>query len=275
MPLSKHIRTLAGQFLLRDTETKHRALLAEAGPLYVVCGFPRSGTSLIGQLLAEAGVYFGDPKDLMAEDARNPRGYFEHKKILNLSRKFLREAGITDELIVNTSLRSKGLGRVSRLFTRRAMLGVIDALIRGAGTHPVGMKLFPLQVHIWRAYLPQAKCILIYRHPRAVASSFLSAWPGGFYTDAQLMELWARHNQDALSLLSRFPESVVVKYEDLLDSTLRPGLVRALGERIALPLSVGVIDGALNRSTGQSDSFVSADAQKVLDALDAARLQPA
>lgn len=268
------IRTWAGRLLLRGTEIKHRELLEGAGPFFVVCGFPRSGTSLVGQLLAQAGVYFGEAKDLMAEDARNPRGYFEHKKILNISRKFLREAGITDELIVNTSLRSKGVGRVSRLFTRRAMLGVMDALIRGAGSHPAAMKLFPLQVHIWRSYLPKAKFILIYRHPRAVASSFLSAWPGGFYTDAQLMELWARHNQDALSLLSRFPDSVVVKYEDLLDPTLRPGLVSALGERIGLSLSDAVIEGGLNRSGIATDTFVSADAQKVLDALDAARLRP-
>ncbi len=274
MPLTKHIRTLAGRFLLRGTETKHRALLASAGPFFVVCGFPRSGTSLIGQLLADAGVYFGERKDLMAEDTRNPRGYFEHKKILNLSRKFLREAGITDELIVKTSLRSKGLGRVSRLFTRQAMLRTIDELIRGARKGAAGMKLFPLQVHIWRPYLPHAKFILIYRHPRAVASSFMTAWPGGFYTDAQLMELWARHNQDALALLSKFPESVVVKYEDLLDPALRPGLVRALSEHIGVPLSAGGIDGALNRSTGQADSFISGDAQKVLDALDAVRLRP-
>jgi hypothetical protein len=274
MALITHIRTQAGRLLLRGAETRHRELIAGAHSFFVVCGFPRSGTSLIGQLLASAGVYFGERADLMAEDARNPRGYFEHKKVLGLSRAFLREAGITDELIVNTSLRSKGLGRISRLFTRRAMLAVIDSLIRGAAAHPAGMKLFPLQVHIWRPYLPQAKFILVYRHPRAVASSFLSAWPGGFYTDAQLMELWARHNQDALSLLARFPGSVVVKYEDLLDPALRPGLVDALAERIGLALSESVIDGALNRSTAQSETFISSDAQNVLDALDAVRLRP-
>ena len=57
---------------------------ADARPTIVVSGLPRSGTSLVMQMLAAAGLpVFGD--DARPPDADNPRGYFEHAAVRRLA----------------------------------------------------------------------------------------------------------------------------------------------------------------------------------------------
>jgi len=56
-----------------------------SGTIYVVSGLPRSGTSLMMQLLGAGGMEtFTDGK--RAADDSNPRGYFEHEAVLRIQR---------------------------------------------------------------------------------------------------------------------------------------------------------------------------------------------
>ena len=55
------------------------------GMIVVVSGLPRSGTSLVMQMLAAGGVpAFTD--DRRAADESNPRGYLEHERVKSLAR---------------------------------------------------------------------------------------------------------------------------------------------------------------------------------------------
>ena len=55
------------------------------GIIYVVSGLPRSGTSLMMQMLVAGGMNaFTDNKRI--SDVNNPRGYFEHEAVLSLRR---------------------------------------------------------------------------------------------------------------------------------------------------------------------------------------------
>jgi hypothetical protein len=51
--------------------------------MIVVCGVPRSGTSLCCQALERLGVSFGGP--LIPADEANPWGYSEHRELMELS----------------------------------------------------------------------------------------------------------------------------------------------------------------------------------------------
>ena len=51
--------------------------------MIVVCGVPRSGTSLVCQGLERLGVSFGGP--LIPADEANPWGYYEHRRLLELT----------------------------------------------------------------------------------------------------------------------------------------------------------------------------------------------
>lgn len=229
---------------------------------------------MVGQLLADAGVYFGETKDLMPEDARNPRGYLEHTQIFGLSRRFLREAGAPNDLIAD-SLRSRGWGRVTRLFTRRAMLRTVDEFLNKA-PRAVGMKLFPLFLYAWSPYLPSStKLIIIYRHPLSVASSFLSAWPGGIFTISYVLKLWTQSYRELLIFRPKFRDSVVVCYEDLLDTERRPAILEALRQSLELPIKEeGTVDALLDRATKtKADIPLPQETEEVLSALDNLRLQ--
>src|SRR5690349_13108524 len=59
--------------------------------IVVVLGMPRSGTSLLTNLLQKLGIDLGDK--LAAADANNPTGYWEHEEICQTQEDLLRQLG--------------------------------------------------------------------------------------------------------------------------------------------------------------------------------------
>lgn len=65
-----------------------------SGPLPVcIAGMHRSGTSMVAQLLQQAGLYLGEPTDLMPPAEENPEGFFEHLEFVQLNDEVLHAAG--------------------------------------------------------------------------------------------------------------------------------------------------------------------------------------
>lgn len=271
----KAVRTWLIRVLVGKREAEHTALMERIPAPVVVLGFPRSGTSMVAQLLSSAGYFFGDSKESMKPDLRNPKGYFEHGPLFRLSRTFLREAGVMGDLDpAPYGLGARGLvNRLRRAFTRRDMMATLDLL---AEKPPFGVKLFPRFYYFWKQYLPAStQIIAIYREPMAVANSFLAAWPGGRYSIDQVLTFWAEHNRDLLFQLRESGNAVLLKYEDLLDPEVRPGILAALEKKSGIALDASLVDAGLNRSTRtEAGEILSADAQNVLQALEAAKLQP-
>ena len=65
----------------------HKSLLADNtfGTVYVVSGLPRSGTSMMMQMLAAGGIEIFTDKERSA-DENNPRGYYEHEAVKSLGK---------------------------------------------------------------------------------------------------------------------------------------------------------------------------------------------
>ena len=53
----------------------------------IVIGTGRSGTSLLSSLLVKGGVYFGKKENMITSDIKNPKGYYENKKIIKQTKK--------------------------------------------------------------------------------------------------------------------------------------------------------------------------------------------
>jgi hypothetical protein len=170
----------------------------------------------------------------------------------------LKQAGVKDEFGVSTSLEAKGFfARVGRAFARISLQKELS-LLSNIGT-PWAVKSFPILFYYLKSYVPKStKIIAIYRHPLAVAESFMKAWEGGRYSFDQVIELWSRANKDMLYHLSG-RESVLVCYEDLFIPEKNEKMLQTLkdfvGSNASLDELKKVLDPALNRSSKKADEL--------------------
>lgn len=243
---------------------------------FVVLGFQRSGTSMVCDMLNRAGVYFGDSKELMAPDTRNPNGFFENKKLLKLCRRFLRESGKTMDYNFNFERQLKAEGytkRFSRFFTR---ISIMNLLSKVASRKEVfGIKSFPIFWYFIKPYFAKERTVLaVFRDPFSVASSFETAWPGRFNI-SQIIHFWTIAHNDMLFHLSAEKNFVLFSYEDLMDSEKRKNIVRKINEISGLDSEKleSVFDDRLNRSGSRAgrlkDSYpLPEETKKVLESLE-------
>lgn len=144
----------------------------------VVVGAPRSGTSLVAQLVASGGVGFGD--HLLLPSPANPRGFLEDVRVTELN----------DELLAPHVV---GTGALPVPSARLAWAGAPDAaaVITAdpvqrarmqellAADHPIGVKdpRFVWTLDAWRAVLrPGTLFVAVVRHPAEVAASLRGMW---------------------------------------------------------------------------------------------------
>jgi len=62
--------------------------------IYVVCGFHRSGTSVVANILHDSGVFMGDGFALPAKE--NPRGFWEDLSFKRINERVLSDCGYGD-----------------------------------------------------------------------------------------------------------------------------------------------------------------------------------
>ncbi len=252
-------------------------------PLYIVMGFQRSGTSLICDMLNACGVYFGEKRDLMRPDDRNPNGFYEHNTIFEASRSFLKQAGYPDDMYYDRDLRAKGaLNKIARTITRSCMMSVLSKLNQNAFAQnkPFGFKSFPLFFYFWKKYLPNYKIVAVYRDPMTVAHGFMKAWPQGKYTFDQVLEHWTKSNRDLLYHTSVVP-SLVIQYEDLFDSAKKSKIAQEIVKFVGQgnPTDVeALIQSDLNRSGAALEALRSrypfdARVKAVMEALESVKFK--
>jgi hypothetical protein len=69
------------------------AAAAPTSPPVAIVGMHRSGTSMVANLLQQAGLNLGDAADLMPPAAENPEGFYEHLQFVKLNDEVLNVAG--------------------------------------------------------------------------------------------------------------------------------------------------------------------------------------
>ena len=199
----------------------------------IICGMHRSGTSLVANVLREAGLDIGT-RDDVGLGVGQPRGHFEDRDFFRLHEAMLAASGRSCFTADEGSLATA----VTPAFEEQAR-----ALIAARADRPFWGWKDPrtcLFLDLWDRLLPQARHLFLYRHPVDVA---LSLWRRN--TDPELsadpwlaLRVWELYNRRLLALRDRHPERCFVAHAPALAADLG-GFVRRVADKLNLPLHGG------------------------------------
>ena len=127
-----------------------------------IAGMPRSGTSLVTQLLHRSGLHLGRPEDLLAASVDNADGYWENLKFVRLNERLLAANG-------GTWFAPPSTLRPTPEITAAAKSLVAEF----EGREPWGWKdpRTAVTLPFWKGLLSPMKVLICVRHPEETASS--------------------------------------------------------------------------------------------------------
>jgi hypothetical protein len=181
------------------------------GKNILITGMHRSGTSMMANILMNAGVYFGEEDDLYGSNTYdNPEGYREFKSFVKFNNRLLEDLGGSwhnpPEILSKSNWMSdidaeKYQNELLKIFAPlkdKPYWGVKDP--RATLTSPLFLSVFP-----------DSKIILCLRHPLEVAISLTKRleYFGGF---EQSLQLWLEYHQVILNSL-RLKDLIVTHYK--------------------------------------------------------------
>lgn len=175
-------------------------------PIAIV-GSGRSGTSMITGMLGRCGLYIGEADDQIESDERNPRGYWEHRQMREL----------TDRVLGSLASRFGGLTFAPEGWQQDPSLEPLYEEARRlvercfAGRPIWGWK-YPqtsLVIPFWRTVVPDLRFIVCMRNPLDAISSLKASFS---YTQSHAGERWMLHLLKAF-LDTRPEERFVTFYE--------------------------------------------------------------
>jgi len=167
-------------------------------PFILMTGMHRSGTSFLARALNLSGVSLGVYNSLVSTDwtplKDNPRGHWENKEILELSKKTLAVNKGSWEKIPKKITIKKSLGTK----IKKCVDQICETPLLAAGfKEPRIIFIF----EAWKKYLPKNPVIIgIFRHPLKVAESLKTR--DGFEYEKSI-ELWKIYNEKLLALLDK------------------------------------------------------------------------
>ncbi|MBN1768571.1 MAG: alkaline phosphatase family protein [Prolixibacteraceae bacterium] len=139
-----------GLFNIKDFTIKQKSVTSNKTDIIVVSGLPRSGTSMVMQMLHAAGVPVFADNERQA-DKSNPKGFFEHQKTRQLLRnsKWLNEAtGKAIKIVIPLLFNLPANFNYKIIIVLRDLHEVIDSqqkmLARGGKTtnaYPAGLEM--------------------------------------------------------------------------------------------------------------------------------------
>lgn len=133
-----------------------------------VLGLHRSGTSMLSNLLAKSGIYWGPPEALLGPKKENPKGYWEHQEIIELNDNILTYfSGAWNQVphFPKDWFNDPGLTPLKQ----RA-----KEILAPYFEHPLwGFKdpRFCLTLPFWKTLIPNIQLIVPYRDPFSIALS--------------------------------------------------------------------------------------------------------
>ena len=194
----------------------------------IISGAHRSGTSLVADLMRQAGVHVGDR--LLGPAAGNPRGHFEDRDFYELHERALARQGRSFLLDA-----ADGLGGFDAAET-----AVASGLIAARGDRPLWGWKDPRTVLFlddWDRLVPQACYLFVYRHPLEVVLSLLRR-----ASDLEIaadpmhgVRTWEVHNRAILAFVRSHRDRCVVMGLGTIVADPRRA-VELVAERFGLPL---------------------------------------
>ncbi len=207
----------------------------------VILGMHRSGTSMVAEALASAGIYVGEPAELLTGQEDNPHGFWEREDVVTLDDAILAENGATwYRPPENTPVASP------------EQTEAITAIVDGMPSDRSWLIKDPRQVltwPLWEEAFTDAVVLYVYRNPFAVAASLQrrNDYPLSFG-----FALWEYYNQSAMAALQD-RDVICLSYETIAANAqgVMTDVLRQLGEMgvaCERQLHPGVFDTSLGKS---------------------------
>jgi hypothetical protein len=210
----------------------------------VVTGMHRSGTSLVANYLAKAGIDMGS--ELIPPDVGNPHGYYEDAVIHDFHRRAMRKVGIADTFTVTPDMLPLRFDEEDRADAQRV-------ISERTGFEQWGWKepRTSLYLDLWNDVLPTATYLFLFRRPDAVLDSLMRRASNQSIVDrpATGLEIWLAHNTEMVRFAQLHPERTlwceadgfIAAHDAFLDT------LRSAGFRLAsVPISDVFAEGAFH-----------------------------
>jgi hypothetical protein len=222
----------------------------------------RSGTSLVASILADAGLDLG--REQLAGDASNPHGFWEDLRLLDLGRRMVSaatEPGAAGHADWGWTQSERfdhwRFGRFAD--AARDLLGTRAATATG----PWGWKdpRAALALDFWAAVAPDARFLLLYRFPWAVAESMQRLGAPIFLDNPSYApRIWCFYQRAILDFVRRRPRRTLLVSVDALLASPTDGS-RLLAEWSGLPLDGPAVlasrDPSLYRQVAPDDPLIT------------------
>lgn len=182
-----------------------------------ILGMHRSGTSLVAQACAAAGISAGPAAELLSAQSDNPEGFYENCRLVELNEELLEQSGgswFSPPLTVDSHGESN---------LRMDLLAHLEESAGGEGFLLKDPRLC-LTWPAWEFLAEEAVVLYVYRSPLEVARSLLKR--NSFPIQLGLL-LWEIYNRRALALLTE--DALAISYDQVVlgDKTLE-GLLQGL-----------------------------------------------
>lgn len=214
------------------------------GQAVVVAGMHRSGTSMVGGMLARCGVDMG--RRLVPADAANARGYFEDADIVAFHGRMFRQllpegaAGHVDWGWCEAAT----IDDAALLAFEPEARALVDA--RAAGAEVWGFKdpRAAVTLDLWDRCIEDARFVLVYRFPWEVADSMQRGGAGVFLRNpSYAYRIWAHYNARLLAFYERHRARCVLVCSNTLAEDLA-SFQRLLHDQLGLePRDVDLSEG--------------------------------
>ncbi len=251
----------------------------EASTMYIISAFPRSGSSLVAQMLDRAVITFGPERAMRDNSDFNPEGFFENLDFYRIIDRLFREAGWKKNYgAMRDDIRAQGVWRkFARMFTRRRLRKFVIAYTSAYQRWAV--KISPLGLSFLKGSVgTKVKLIGVYRDPFAAAYSGMKINRNGELFETMLRH-WAESYRELLYQLFVY-DGILICYEDLIDPMQQERVLARLAEYLEcgdVDLFKQAIKPKLNRSSIGMEHLratypLSFDVRSTLEALERAKI---
>ncbi len=209
-----------------------------SGRAHLVCGMHRSGTSMVAAMLRAGGVHLGADNEMVLAAADNPRGFGEHRQVVDLDDRLLASLdGAWDLPPHDLPPRWWEADELGGLRHRARLL--LASLASGSPSGHWGLKdpRVSLTLPFWRSLLGDHRVVVCVRNPLEVAASLVER---NGCSPRFALELWEQHHR---RIDEELPSThrLVVHYAAVLGdpASQTERLATALGLHEVDPAAVG------------------------------------
>jgi hypothetical protein len=179
----------------------------------------RSGTSMLANIISEAGIESGDSNKLLPATLRgNNWGFFENEEIVNFNYKLFKKYNAHWDDPYNIDLENEAIIYDNKLYSEAK--SIIKSLFKNNGNETIFIKdpKSSIVLNFWKKVLHEyiVEYIYIYRHPYEVAKSLEIR---NQYSFEKSIKLWIYYNTAIMKFIN-YNKSLVVSYDNIINKPL-------------------------------------------------------